>query len=59
VTCVTNAVRLDFGYSSSAYPTRVNDLMAAALPGTVALMGTAIAWRLGCLLDPRSHADKA
>jgi peptide/nickel transport system permease protein len=49
---LSNCLRLDFGYSSSAYPTRVNDLIATALPWTVALLVTAslIAWVLGCLL---------
>jgi peptide/nickel transport system permease protein len=52
LTYVSNCVRLDFGYSSSSYPTRVNDLIATALPWTVALLVTAtvIAWVLGCLL---------
>src|SRR5438128_1833913 len=47
-----DCLRLDFGYSSSNYPTRVNDLIAAALPWTLALLVTAtlLAWVLGCLL---------
>ena len=47
-----DCLQFDFGYSSSNYPTRVNDLIAAALPWTVALLVTAtvIAWVLGCLL---------
>jgi peptide/nickel transport system permease protein len=47
-----DCLRLDFGYSSSNYPTRVNDLIAAALPWTLALLVTAtlVAWVLGCLL---------
>ena len=46
-----DCLRLDFGYSSSNYPTRVNELIATALPWTVALLVTAsvIAWVLGCL----------
>jgi peptide/nickel transport system permease protein len=49
---LSNCLRLDFGYSSSAYPTRVNDLIASALPWTMALLLTATlsAWVLGCLL---------
>ena len=45
-------LRLDFGYSSSAYPTPVADLIGAALPWTIALVATAtvIGWVLGCLL---------
>jgi peptide/nickel transport system permease protein len=52
LTYLSNCLRLDFGYSSSAYPTRVNDLIAAALPWTIALLVTASlsAWVLGCLL---------
>jgi peptide/nickel transport system permease protein len=60
---LSDCARLDFGYSSSSYPTRVNDMIAAALPWTVALLVTAslIAWVLGCLLGallawPRSPA---
>jgi peptide/nickel transport system permease protein len=43
---------LDFGYSSSNYPTRVNDLIATALPWTLALLVTAtlLAWAIGCIL---------
>ena len=49
---VGDCLRLDFGYSSSNYPTRVNDLIANALPWTLALLITAtlLAWILGCLL---------
>jgi peptide/nickel transport system permease protein len=49
---VGRCLRLDFGYSSSNYPTPVNDLIAAALPWTLALLGTAtvLAFALGCLL---------
>lgn len=52
LTYLNACIRLDFGYSSSSYPTRVNDLIATALPWTVALLVTAsvIAWVLGCLL---------
>ncbi|MGI9147164.1 MAG: ABC transporter permease [Chloroflexota bacterium] len=52
LTYVSNAVRFDFGYSSSFYPNRVNDMIATALPWTLALLATAslIAWVLGCLL---------
>jgi peptide/nickel transport system permease protein len=52
LTYLSNCLRLDFGYSSSAYPTRVNDLIGAALPWTIALLVTAslTAWVLGCLL---------
>jgi peptide/nickel transport system permease protein len=52
LTYLSNTVRLDFGYSSSFYPNRVNDMIATALPWTVALLATAslIAWVLGCLL---------
>lgn len=52
VSYVGNCLRLDFGYSSSNYPTRVNDLIATALPWTLALLITAtlLAWVLGCLL---------
>jgi peptide/nickel transport system permease protein len=47
-----SCLRLDFGYSSSNYPTPVNDLIAAALPWTLALLATAtvLAFALGCLL---------
>ena len=49
---VGSCLRLDFGYSSSNYPMRVNDLIATALPWTVALLGTAtlLAFVFGCLL---------
>ena len=49
---VGNCFRLDFGYSSSNYPMRVNDLIASALPWTLALLVTAtvLAWVLGLLL---------
>src|SRR6266851_6084163 len=49
---LSDCLRFDFGYSSSSYPTRVNDMIATALPWTVALLVTAslIAWVLGCLL---------
>jgi peptide/nickel transport system permease protein len=52
LTFLANTVRLDFGYSSAFYPSRVNDLIAVALPWTIALLLTAslIAWVLGCLL---------
>ena len=52
ITYLTNALRLDFGYSSAFYPTRVSDMIASALPWTVALLGAAslVAWVLGCLL---------
>jgi peptide/nickel transport system permease protein len=52
LTYLGNSVRLDFGYSSAFYPQQVNDMIAIALPWTVALIGTAslIAWVLGCLL---------
>jgi peptide/nickel transport system permease protein len=52
VVYLVDFLHLDFGYSSSAYPTRVNDLIGAALPWTAALLVTAslIAWVLGCLL---------
>lgn len=51
LTYLINTVRLDFG-NSSFYPLSVNDMIATALPWTVALLGTAsvIAWVLGCLL---------
>ena len=47
-----NCLRLDFGYSSAFYPNSVNDMIAMALPWTIALLVTAsvIAWVLGCLL---------
>jgi peptide/nickel transport system permease protein len=49
---VGNELRLDFGYSSSAYPTRVLDLIGAALPWTILLVATAtvMGWMLGCLM---------
>jgi peptide/nickel transport system permease protein len=52
LTYLGNCLRLDFGYSSSFYPNRVNDMIATALPWTVALLITAslLAWVLGCLL---------
>jgi peptide/nickel transport system permease protein len=52
LTYLPNALRLDFGYSSAFYPNRVNDVIAAALPWTLALLVTAslIAWVVGCLL---------
>jgi peptide/nickel transport system permease protein len=47
-----NCLRLDFGYSSANYPTRVNDLIAAALPWTLALLvsATLLAWAIGCIV---------
>jgi peptide/nickel transport system permease protein len=52
LTYLSNAVHLDFGYSSAFYPNRVNDMIGTALPWTVALLVTAslMAWVLGCLL---------
>jgi len=52
LTYLPNSLRLDFGQSSAFYPNRVNDVIAAALPWTVALLVTAslIAWIVGCLL---------
>jgi peptide/nickel transport system permease protein len=52
VTYLTGALRLDFGYSSAFYPNRVSEMIASALPWTVALLVTAslVAWVLGCLL---------
>ncbi len=52
LTYLTSSVRLDFGCSSAFYPEQVYDMIATALPWTVALLGTAslIAWVLGCLL---------
>jgi peptide/nickel transport system permease protein len=52
LTFLPNSLRLDFGLSSAFYPNRVNDVIAAALPWTVALLVTAslIAWVVGCLL---------
>jgi len=49
---LTNSVRLDFGTSSMYYPEQVSDIIATALPWTVAMLGTAslMAWVLGCLL---------
>src|SRR4030088_3162681 len=49
---LANALRLDFGDSSAFYPNSVYDVIATALPWTVALLVTAtlIAWVLGCLL---------
>jgi peptide/nickel transport system permease protein len=43
---VGDCAHLDFGYSSSSYPTRVNDLIATALPWTLALLvtGALLAW---------------
>jgi peptide/nickel transport system permease protein len=49
---LADCLRLDFGYSSANYPTRVNDLIAAALPWTLALLVTAtlLAWAIGCIV---------
>jgi peptide/nickel transport system permease protein len=44
--------RLDLGYSLAKFPTRVSDVIAVALPWTIALLGisTLIAFTLGTLL---------
>jgi peptide/nickel transport system permease protein len=52
LTYLGSAIRLDFGYSSAFYPSEVHDVIATALPWTLAMLGTAslVAWVLGCLL---------
>lgn len=44
--------RLDLNYSMSSYPSRVADQIGAALPWTMALLGTTslLAWAIGTLL---------
>ena len=44
--------RLDLNYSLSSYPSRVADQIGAALPWTIALLGTTslLAWAIGSLL---------
>jgi peptide/nickel transport system permease protein len=48
----SDLVHLDLNYSLSSYPSRVADQIGAALPWTIALLGTSsvIAWVLGTLL---------
>ncbi|HEY3062115.1 MAG TPA: ABC transporter permease [Chloroflexota bacterium] len=52
VNYLTHALRMDFGISSAFFPNSVADVIAAALPWTIAMLGTAtlLAWVLGCLL---------
>jgi peptide/nickel transport system permease protein len=47
-----DAVRLDFNYSIANYPRTVNDMIAEALPWTVALLGTTtvVSFALGTFL---------
>ena len=47
-----NAVRLDFNYSIANYPRTVNEMIAEALPWTVALLGTTtvVSFALGTFL---------
>jgi peptide/nickel transport system permease protein len=52
VTYLGDMVRLDLGYSLAKFPTRVSDLLATAVPWTIALLATStlIAFVLGTLL---------
>jgi peptide/nickel transport system permease protein len=52
VTYLADTARLDFNFSMAAYPRRVNDMMAEALPWTIGLlaMSTLIAFVIGTLL---------
>jgi peptide/nickel transport system permease protein len=52
LTYLADTVRLDFNFSMAAYPRRVNDMMAEALPWTIGLlaMSTLIAFAIGTLL---------
>jgi peptide/nickel transport system permease protein len=52
LTFLRDAVRLDFNYSIANYPRTVNDMIAEALPWTVALLGTTtvISFALGTFL---------
>jgi peptide/nickel transport system permease protein len=52
LTYLGDTVRLDFNFSMAAYPRRVNDMMAEALPWTIGLlaMSTLIAFVIGTLL---------
>lgn len=49
---LNDLVHLNLNYSLSSYPSRVADQIGAALPWTIALLGTTslIAWALGTLL---------
>ncbi|MDQ3810333.1 MAG: ABC transporter permease, partial [Chloroflexota bacterium] len=48
---LNNIAHLDFGFSMAAYPRRVNDIIAEALPWTLGLLGvtTLVAFALGTL----------
>ncbi|MBV9170027.1 MAG: ABC transporter permease [Chloroflexi bacterium] len=52
VTYLTDLAHLNMNYSLSSYPMRVADQIGAALPWTVALLGTTaiLAWAIGTLL---------
>jgi peptide/nickel transport system permease protein len=52
VSFLRDAVRLDFNYSIANYPRTVNDMIAEALPWTVALLGTTtlVSFALGTFL---------
>lgn len=52
VSYMSDIVRLDLGYSLAKFPTRVSQLIAQAIPWTIALLGvsTVIAFTLGTLL---------
>src|SRR5262249_40171161 len=49
---LSDLTHLDLNYSLSSYPNRVSDVIGAALPWTLALLGTTstLAWVLGSLL---------